>query len=98
MPKPNISLVVEYTVKKDYWDPFLAVIREHAAGTLAEDKDCLQFDVLVPTEPGDRVFLYERYRDEDAYQAHTKTPRLASVRDKYAHMLADRRIVKTAVG
>lgn len=89
---PRIVLVVEYDVKPEYRQEFETLIRDHAKGTLADEEGCVAFDVMVPRDDPNRIFLYECYADAAAYAAHTASPRLADTRGKYGHMLADRRI------
>ena len=94
----EIAMVVEYRVKPDHREAFLRLMREHAAGTLAEEAGCLQFDVLLPQEDESRVFLYEVYRDGAALQEHNKSSRLTQTRDSYADMLEHRTITVCTVG
>ena len=94
----KIALVVEYWVKPDHHEAFLRLMREHAAGTLAEEAGCLQFDVLLPQADESRVFLYEVYRDGAAFEEHNKSARLAQTRDSYADMLDQRTITVCTVG
>jgi (4S)-4-hydroxy-5-phosphonooxypentane-2,3-dione isomerase len=101
------ALVVEFRIKPGRRDDFLKLMKEHAAGSLAHSDGCLQFDVLVPKEvqfdapkqepDANRVFLYEVYRDEDAFQTHVKSPRVAKTRASYADMVESRRITRCAV-
>ena len=90
----KIALVVEFQIKSGCMDDFLSIIREHAAGTLADEEGCLQFDVLVPTEGGDRVLLYEAYRDDAAFEIHGNSERLANTRSRYVDMVEDRKITR----
>lgn len=90
----QIALVVDFQIKPGCLGDFLSIIREHAAGTLADEEGCLQFDVLVPTEGGDRVLLYEAYQDDTAFTIHSNSERLAKTRSRYADMIADRTITR----
>ena len=90
----KIALVVEFQIKSGCLDDFLGIIREHAAGTLADEEGCLQFDVLLPTEGGNRVLLYEAYRDDAAFEIHGNSERLAKTRSRYADMIEDRKITR----
>ena len=93
----KIALIVEFHVNSEHRREFVTLIREHAAGTLAEEDGCLQFDVLLPTENG-RVFLYEVYRDDAAYTVHTASQRLANTRASYEGMVDNRTIHVCTVG
>ena len=88
----KIALVVEFEIKSGHLDDFLSIIREHAAGTLAEEEGCLQFDVLLPKEGGNRVLLYEAYRDDAALELHSNSARLAQTRSRYGDMIENRTI------
>lgn len=94
---PRIALVVEFTLKPGTHAAFDAIIRDHAAGTLADEPGCERFDVLQPRgsdgQPDlTRVVLYEVYADDAAFQAHTQNPRLARTRAAYAELIEARRI------
>lgn len=93
----KIAIVVEFQVKPNYREQFLSIICEHATGTLGEEEGCWQFDVLLPHEDGNRVFLYEVYRDDAAFQVHGKSPRLQQTRSRYADMIEKRTITRCAV-
>ncbi len=88
----KIALVVEFQIKDGGLDDFLKIIREHAAGTLADEEGCLQFNVLLPKEGGNRVLLYEAYRDEAALEIHSSSARLAQTRSRYGDLVEDRTI------
>ena len=94
----KIALIVEFEIKPENRTAFIDLMRDHAAGTLAGEDGCLQFDVLLPTEGNGRVFLYEVYRDEAALREHTQSPRLAATREGYADMIEGRTIHVCTVG
>ncbi|MFP6757666.1 MAG: putative quinol monooxygenase [Alphaproteobacteria bacterium] len=94
----KIALIVEFEIKPENRAVFIDLMRDHAAGTLAGEDGCLQFDVLLPTEGNGRVFLYEVYRDEAALREHTQSPRLAATREGYADMIEGRTIHVCTVG
>ena len=86
----RICLVVDFRVKPGTKARFLEIIGEHAAQTLANEEGCLQFEVCDPVEGEDRVFLYEMYADEAAFEAHKASPILARTRERYADLLGSR--------
>lgn len=99
----RIALVVEFTLKAGAHAAFDAVIRGHAAGTLADEPGCERFDVLQPqnadgTPDLSRVLLYEVYRDDAALEAHRQNPRLLRTRDAYADLITGRTIHVCALG
>lgn len=93
----KIALIVEFHVKSEHRADFITLLRDHAAGTLADEEGCLQFDLLLPNENG-RVFLYEVYRDEAALTAHMGSERLAATRSTYEDWVDDRVIHVCTVG
>lgn len=92
----KVALVVEFKLKPGAHAAFDAIIRDHAAGTLADEPGCERFDVLQPKgkEGPDlsRVILYEVYADDAAFQAHTQNPRLARTRAAYESLIEGRTI------
>jgi len=92
----KVALIVEFKLKPGAHAAFDAIIRDHAAGTLADEPGCERFDVLQPKgkEGPDlsRVMLYEVYADDAAFQAHTQNPRLARTRAAYEALIEGRSI------
>lgn len=86
----RICLVVEFKVEPGTKAQFLEIIGEHAAQTLADEEGCLQFEVCDPLEGEDRVFLYEMYADDAAFEVHKASPILARTRERYADILVSR--------
>lgn len=88
-----VTNIVEYRVKPAHRADFEAKLRAHAAGTLREEEGCLRFDVMVPRDEPNRLWLFELYRDQAALDTHAAGARLKAFRDYYAPLLEDRRIV-----
>ena len=88
----KICLVVDFKVKPGTKAQFLDIIREHASRTLENEEGCLRFDVCEPIEGGNRVFLYEVYADDAAFETHKASPILARTRERYADIVESRDI------
>lgn len=93
----KVALVVEFRLKPGAHAAFHAIIRDHAAGTRADEPGCERFDVLLPTGADgtpdtSRVLLYEVYADDAAFEAHKANPRLARTRAAYAELIESRTI------
>ena len=88
----KICLVVDFTVKPGMKAQFLGVIKEHASKTLENEEGCLQFEVCDPAEGENRVFLYEMYAGDAAFEAHKASPTLARTRERYADIVESRDI------
>ena len=94
----RVALVVEFDVKPDHRDAFIEIIRSHASRTMEAEDGCMAFEVLLPKDDAAKVFLYECYRDQAAFEEHTRSPILAETREKYAGLFDDRRIVVCDAG
>jgi quinol monooxygenase YgiN len=94
----RVALVVEFDIKPGQRDAFLEIIRSHAQRTRDGEEGCQAFEVLVPADAADKVFLYECYRDQAAFEEHTRSPLLVETRGKYKDMFDNRRIVLCDAG
>jgi autoinducer 2-degrading protein len=88
----KIALVVEFDIKPEHRKAFEDVIRSHGKRTREQEPGCLSFEVLIPQKEPNKVFLFECYRDDAAFEAHGKSPLLAETRAKYKDMIENRRI------
>jgi quinol monooxygenase YgiN len=60
----TLVLLVELTINAGQMDAFQARARAHRTTVLGNEPDCKGFELLVPVEGGDTVFLYEVYADQ----------------------------------
>ena len=60
----RLAIIVEFDLKAGEREAFAEVIRDHAAGSLAED-GCERFDVLLPRDDERRAFCFEIWRDDE---------------------------------
>ncbi|WP_060509339.1 putative quinol monooxygenase [Pseudomonas sp. NBRC 111124] len=67
------SLFIKTRVKPGCAEDFLAAMKVNAAASVATEPGCLVFDVSQDRIDPDVIYLYEIYRDDDAYEAHTQT-------------------------
>lgn len=67
------SLFIKTRVKPGRAEDFLTAIKVNAAASVATEPGCLVFDVSQDRVDPDLIYLYEIYRDDDAYEAHTQT-------------------------
>lgn len=63
-------IAVEFEVKPGREAEFLVRMKQQAQNSLAREADCLQFDVCLAPDSQAKIFLYEIYKDEAAFQAH----------------------------
>jgi autoinducer 2-degrading protein len=65
-------VLVNISVKHEYQEMFQEAILGNAGQSLASELDCWVFDVAVNTQ-GNEFWLYEVYRDQQAFESHLKT-------------------------
>ncbi|HDS1779486.1 TPA: antibiotic biosynthesis monooxygenase [Pseudomonas putida] len=67
------SLFIKTRVKPGCAKAFLSAIKDNAAASVASEPGCLVFDVSQDRVDPEVIYLYEIYRDDAAYDAHTQT-------------------------
>ncbi len=66
-------VTVLFEIKPEHTEAFGAAVLAQARNSLDREPDCHRFDICVDPENDARVFLYEIYSDEAAFQAHLKS-------------------------
>ena len=95
--KPAAFVVIpEFVVKPDCLDAFLALARDDASHSLADEPGCRQFDVVQMEEAPLHVLFYEVYDSRAAFEAHLRTPHLARFREGFPALVAEERPVRFA--
>ena len=84
----RIALVVDIEVADGGMAEYLPEVKAHAGRTLANEPGCLQFDVLQPHDGGNRVMLFEMYRDGAALEAHRASDHLKRYREMAQRLVA----------
>src|SRR5579863_9103277 len=85
----RIMIVVEFELKPQHANDFIALMKKHAELSRAED-GCQQFDVLQAQDDPNKIFFVESWRDQAALDVHAKVPRMAENRAIYEPWLANR--------
>lgn len=80
-------LLLKTQLKPGSLETFMEAMRINAAASVRDEPGCLVFDVLRDRSDPDRVWLYEVYTDEAAFEAHMRTP----------HFLASRPLVEPLI-
>jgi quinol monooxygenase YgiN len=65
----------------------LPLLLAHRARCLAGEPGTLQFEVLTPHDDEDKLFLYEIYQDEAAFETHRTGASVAQWRQEAAGMI-----------
>src|SRR6201998_744009 len=69
----QVMIVVEFETKSEHRSQFIDLMRGHAERSRRDD-GCLQFDLMLPKDDDKHVFLIEKWRDQEALDAHAKGP------------------------
>jgi quinol monooxygenase YgiN len=67
-------IVVSIKIKEGHKDAFIEAMLDDARGSVNNEPGCLRFDVIQDGADPDKIWLYEVYVDEAAFQAHLQTP------------------------
>jgi quinol monooxygenase YgiN len=94
------AVLVRYMVKPGRMPELLAILKDHIAKTRAQERGCVQFDLLVPHNGPhdgphngpDCIHLYEVYADEDAFRLHNASEQLARYKAATDALLDERAI------
>ena len=79
-------IIAPIQVKEGFIDQFIKEIIDDAKESVNDEPGCLRFDVIQDAGDPNRVWLYEVYQDEEAFQAHTQAPHFIKWRDATADM------------
>ena len=85
-------VTVDFRLKPGAMAAFRPLIDANAIASCREEPGCRRFDVLVPPDGGDHVFLYEIYDDRAAFDAHLKTAHFAAFDRDSASLVAEKTV------
>ncbi len=68
------SIFVTIDVKPEHVEEFTQASFGDARGSVRDEPGCFRFDINRDREIPGRFYLYEVYRDEEAFQAHLEAP------------------------
>ena len=77
-------ITVDFFIKDNLVDNFKKRVIQQANDSLNNEKDCLYFDVCFDKENINRVFLYEIYKDKNAFDEHLNSSHYLSFNKEVA--------------
>ena len=86
-------ITVAFDLHEGALDEFLPMIVENASRSRTAEPGCERFDVLLPKDAVDQVFLYEIYKDKGAFDEHLKTPHFLEFNGASARLVKAKKIV-----
>ena len=72
-------IVAPIQIKPGFRDRFVEEMILDAKGSVENEAGCLRFDVVQDGDDPNRIWLYEVYKDEAAFEEHTKGAALHQV-------------------
>ena len=90
-------VLVRIKVKPSMVDKFLAEMLLNSKGSLAYEIGCYQFDVCQDLSQPNRIYLYEVYKDENAFQAHLETSHYLRWREAVKDLLDETSVSRRCV-
>ena len=76
------TLLVTIHIKPERRDEFLNSMLGDARGSVMNEPGCLRFDVIQDEADANTIYLYEVYRDQAAFDAHSQAPHFLEWREK----------------
>ena len=67
-------MIVPIQIEQGHRDEFLEALMVDAKGANEDEPGCLRFDAVEDADDDHRIWLYEVYKDEAAFQDHLKAP------------------------
>ncbi|MSQ06866.1 MAG: antibiotic biosynthesis monooxygenase [Dehalococcoidia bacterium] len=90
------GVVVTNNIKPGFKDQFMRALLDDAKGSATKEPGCPRFDVLQDNSEANRIYLMEEYKDEAAFETHTKQPHFtqffAAVKDWFATPIEIRKV------
>ena len=84
---PRFAVIGTVEIASGRVNEFLPLLMAHRARCLKDESGTLNFEVLMPHDDNTKVMLYEVYQDEAAFDAHSKGPSMARLREEAAGMM-----------
>ncbi|MCF7353164.1 putative quinol monooxygenase [Vibrio sp. CK2-1] len=83
-------VTVTFDIRPQAWETFLPLMKTNAQASLDED-ECYQFDVCIDQEKK-RVFLYEVYATQAAFDFHLTTAHFLEFNQQTQEMIESKDI------
>ena len=83
---PRFAIIGTVEIASGHMNEFLPLLMAHRARCL-KDEPGTNFEVLMPHDDNTKVMLYEVYQDEAAFDAHSKGPSMARLREEAEGMM-----------
>ena len=89
-------ITVDFEIKSEYINEFRSRVLQQAKDSLNNEEKCLIFDVCYDEKNTNKVFLYEIYKDKEAFDYHLKSDHYLSF-DKDVENWVTKKIVNQLI-
>jgi autoinducer 2-degrading protein len=84
-------VVVTFKIMPEFREKFMSAMVQNASDSLKLEDGCTVFDVCSEPQSQD-IFLYEVYKDEDAFKAHLKASHFLAFDELTRPWVVDKRV------
>lgn len=88
----SFAVCVTLQVDPSKWDEFLPLLKTNASSALRDEPGCQQFDVLSDPDRPHELFLYEKYDDLAAFEAHLASDHYKTFDSSITRMVRSRKV------
>ena len=85
--------ICEFLIDAEHHSEFIEQTLENARQSIATEKGCHRYEVLVPSDGSPRVVLYESYDSREEHKLHHTTPHFLKWKAGAAQWIKERRPV-----
>jgi quinol monooxygenase YgiN len=66
-------ILVPIRIEKGYKEPYLEALKVNATASVRTEPGVMRFDIIQDAHDDDVIWLYEVYRDEEAFNTHRES-------------------------
>ena len=81
-----VTIIFRVKMKEGKEDEALAALRKMTETVEAQEKSTLAYMFMRPVDNPSEVVLFESYENDDALQAHTKTPHMDELKKAFGEL------------
>ena len=85
-------VMVEFTVRAEFIEPFLKRVMRQAQDSLKLEVDCHVFDVCICSEKKSHVLLYEVYTGKAAFDVHLASAHFRDFNNAVQEWVSDKQL------
>ncbi|MBX2854535.1 MAG: antibiotic biosynthesis monooxygenase [Rhodobacteraceae bacterium] len=87
-------VTVDFGIKPEFFDEFLSRVRRQASDSLSLEPECRHFDVCVGLGAPSKLFLYEVYDSEAAFDRHLSSEHFLAFNDEVTPWVESKTVSK----